>query len=94
MIEIEDYVSIGMNSMIFAHANPAYSLELKKNHYPRKVAKVSIGRGTWIAPGCIVLAGTRIGENCVVGAGSVVVKNVEPSSVVCGNPAKIIKKLS
>ena len=92
-ILIEDYVSIGMGSMIFAHSNPTCSLHIKRNYYPRKVASTTIRRGAWIAPGNIILAGVTIGENSVTGAGSVVSKNVEPYTVVAGNPAKIVKKL-
>ena len=36
--------------------------------------------------------GIAIGNGVVVGAGSVVTKDVEPWSVVAGNPAKFIKK--
>ncbi|NJE42896.1 acyltransferase [Thermococcus sp. GR6] len=92
-VEIEDYVSIGMNTMIFAHANPTNSIELKLNFYPRIVKKTKIKRGAWIAPGCIILPGVTIGENSVVGAGSVVTKDVPPYTVVAGNPAKVIKHL-
>jgi acetyltransferase-like isoleucine patch superfamily enzyme len=92
LITIEDYVSIGW-SMIFAHSNPTCSIELKNKYYPRKVAPTTIKRGAWIPPGSIILAGVTIGENSVVGAGSVVVRDVEPYTVVAGNPAKLIKKL-
>jgi acetyltransferase-like isoleucine patch superfamily enzyme len=92
-VTIEDYVSIGMHTMIFAHSNPTCSLELKIKYYPRKVAPVMIKRGTWIAPGCIILAGVTIGENSVIGAGSVVVKDVPPYCVVGGSPAIILKHL-
>jgi len=41
-----------------------------------------------------VLAGVKIGRGSVVGAGSVVTKDVEEYSVVVGNPARMIKKIS
>ena len=94
LITIEDFVSIGMNTMIFAHSNPTCSLELKQTYYPRKVAPTTIKKGAWITPGCIILAGVTIGENSVVGAGSVVTKDVEPYTIVAGNPAKLVKRLS
>lgn len=40
----------------------------------------------------IILANIRIGEHSIVGAGSVVTKDVLPYSVVCGNPARVIKR--
>ncbi|MEO6520457.1 MAG: acyltransferase [Mucilaginibacter sp.] len=47
----------------------------------------------WIGFGVTVLKGVTIGEGAVVGAGSVVTRNVEPWTVVGGNPAVVIKKL-
>ena len=41
-----------------------------------------------------ILAGVTIGKGCVVGAGSVVTKDVEDYSVVVGNPARLLKKVS
>lgn len=93
LITIEDYVSIGMNSMIFAHSNPTNSIWIKKYHYPRKVAPVRIKKGVWIAPGVTILCGATIGENSVVGAHSLVTRDVEPYSVNAGVPAKEITKL-
>ncbi|MDI9436416.1 MAG: acyltransferase, partial [Euryarchaeota archaeon] len=93
LITIQDYVSIGMNSMIFAHSNPTNSVDVKKYYYPREIAPTKIERGAWIAPGSIILAGITIGSNSIVGAGSVVIKDVDPYTIVGGNPAKIIKKL-
>ena len=93
-ITIEDYVSIGLGSMVFAHSTPAYSIEIKQKYYPTRIAPVTIKRDAWIAPGAIILAGVTIGENAVVGAGSVVTKDVEPYTVVAGNPAKVVKKLA
>lgn len=43
--------------------------------------------------GVIILCGVTIGQNSVIGAGSVVLKDVEPYTVVGGNPAKPLKKL-
>ncbi|KKH99286.1 acetyltransferase, partial [Methanosarcina sp. 1.H.T.1A.1] len=69
LITIEDYVSIGMGTMIFAHSNPTCSLYLKTKYYPRDLKPVTVKSGAWIAPGSIILAGTTIGENSVVAAG-------------------------
>jgi acetyltransferase-like isoleucine patch superfamily enzyme len=82
-----------MRTLIFCHSNPTCSIEIKKNYYPRQVASTTIRHGVWIAPGCIILAGITIGENSIVGAGSVVVKDVEPYTIVAGNPARLIKRL-
>lgn len=93
LIAIEDYVSIGMRTLIFVHSNPTCSIEIKKNYYQREIAPTRIKRGAWVAPGCIILAGVTIGENSIVGAGSVVTKDVESYTIVGGSPAKLIKRL-
>lgn len=93
LITIEDYVSIGMNTMIFAHSNPTKSIWLKKYVYPRKTAAVTIKKGAWIAPGNTILCGVTIGENSVVGACSLVIRDVKPFTVVAGVPAKPVKEL-
>jgi acetyltransferase-like isoleucine patch superfamily enzyme len=93
LLTIEDYVSIGMRSIIFCHSNPTCSIEIKKQFYPRQVLPTTIKRGAWIAPGSIILAGVTVGENSVVAAGSVVIKDVPPYTVVGGSPAKPLKKL-
>lgn len=54
---------------------------------------VHICRNVWIGAGSTILRGVTIGENSVVGAGSVVTKDVEPNTIVAGNPAKVIKRI-
>lgn len=51
---------------------------------------VSIGSGSWIGHGAIVLPGTRIGRNVVVAAGAVVRGEVPDHSVVGGVPARAL----
>lgn len=94
LITVEDYVSIGMQTLIFTHSNPTCSLELKQNYFPRKVAPTVIKTGAWIPPRCIILAGVTIGENSVIGAGSVVIRDVEPYTIVAGVPAKAVRKIT
>jgi galactoside O-acetyltransferase len=54
---------------------------------------IVIQDNVWIGMHCIILKGITIGEGAIVGAGSIVTKDVEPWTVVAGNPAKIIKQL-
>ena len=46
----------------------------------------------WVAAGAFVGMGVTVGEGAVVGARAAVFKDVEPWTVVGGNPAKFIKK--
>lgn len=57
-----------------------------------KTKPITIGSCVWIATGAIVLPGVTIGDGAVVAAGSVVTNDVEPWTVVGGNPARVIKK--
>lgn len=51
-----------------------------------------IGDRAWVGVGSSVRQLIRVGADAVVGAGSVVVKNVNASTVVVGNPAKLLIK--
>ncbi len=53
---------------------------------------VSIGAGSWLGTGSIILPGARIGEHVTVAAGAVVVGEVPSRSVVAGVPARVIKQ--
>lgn len=55
---------------------------------------VHICRRVWIGAGATILPGVTVGENSVVGAGSVVTHDVEPNTIVAGNPARLIRRLS
>ena len=94
MINIGKNVTIGSNVMIFAHYNPTANRLLKENGYPREVKKVTINDGAVIGPGSIITMGTTIGKNSIIGAGSVVSNTIPDSSVVLGNPARVIKKIN
>lgn len=53
---------------------------------------VTIEDYAWIATRSLILPGVTIGRGAIVGAGSVVTKDVEPETIVAGNPAKPIRK--
>jgi UDP-2-acetamido-3-amino-2,3-dideoxy-glucuronate N-acetyltransferase len=52
-----------------------------------------IKRGATVGAGAVVLPGVTIGERAMVGAGAVVTKDVEPDTVVVGNPARVVRRL-
>ncbi|RNL64403.1 acyltransferase [Nocardioides marmoriginsengisoli] len=54
---------------------------------------VSIGSGSWLGHGAIVLPGAQIGRNVVVGAGSVVRGEIPDHAVIAGVPAKVVRVL-
>ena len=55
-------------------------------------APVSIGAGSWLGTGAVVLPGARIGRNVVVAAGSVVRGAIPDHCVVAGVPARIVRR--
>ncbi|MFJ6752651.1 MULTISPECIES: acyltransferase [unclassified Streptomyces] len=52
---------------------------------------VSIGSGSWIGTGAVILPGARLGRNVVVAAGAVVRGEVPDHAVVAGAPARIVR---
>lgn len=56
------------------------------------IAPVTIGKDAWIGTRAFVNMGVVIGEGAIVGATASVYKDVEPWTVVGGNPARFIKK--
>ena len=55
---------------------------------------VSIGNNVFIGVNSVILGNVTIGDNSIIGAGSVVTKDVPPSVVVAGNPARVLKNLT
>ncbi|MDF0706455.1 MAG: CatB-related O-acetyltransferase [Bacteroidota bacterium] len=59
--------------------------------YPQK-GDINIGNDVWIGYNATIMAGVTIGDGAIIATNSTVVKDVEPYSIVGGNPAKEIKK--
>ncbi len=55
---------------------------------------VHIGNNIWLGANTVVCPGVTLGDNCVIGAGSVVVKDIPPSSFAAGNPCQVIRKIT
>ena len=51
--------------------------------------KIVIGEDSWLGNSSVVMA--NVGMKSIIAAGSVVIKDVEPYSIVGGNPAKVLK---
>ncbi|MFZ4779391.1 MAG: acyltransferase [Terrimicrobiaceae bacterium] len=78
-------VSIGPNASILTLGHDPQSAD-----FSDRGGDVSIGDRVWIGYGSLILPGVHIGEGAVVGAGAVVTKDVEPYTIVAGNPARKI----
>jgi acetyltransferase-like isoleucine patch superfamily enzyme len=58
------------------------------------VVPTAVKKGASIGSNATIMAGVTIGEHAVVGAGSVVTRDVPPSTVFAGVPAKLLRTLS
>ncbi len=54
---------------------------------------IHIGHTVWIGFDACVMPGVTIGEGAIVGARSVVTEDVEPFTIVAGNPARMIRRI-
>ena len=71
-------VSIGSNTIVVAGSAICGS--------------VKVGKDVWIGPNSSIKDGLTIGDGAFVGVGTVVIRDVEPDTVVAGVPARILKK--
>jgi acetyltransferase-like isoleucine patch superfamily enzyme len=88
-IKIGDRVMIGSHTAITSvtHDYTQENIRFAKTIFQ----KVVIEDDVWIGTHSIILPGVTIGKGAVIGANSIVTKNVEPFSIVFGNPAKHYK---
>lgn len=52
---------------------------------------IRIGHDVWIGAGAQILSGATIGDGAIVAAGAIVTRDVEPYSIVAGNPAQLVR---
>lgn len=92
-IEIGDDVFTGMHVYI-TDQNHGYDLpDTPIGRQDPTERPVSIGAGSWLGSGVIVLPGATIGEHAVIAAQSVVRDEIPARSVAAGVPARVVKRL-
>ena len=88
-----DSIAIGANAVVSESAFLCTaSHDITSRTFDLKTRPLGVGDCAWICARAIVLPGADVGEGALVAAGSVVVKSVEPWTVVGGNPARFIKR--
>jgi acetyltransferase-like isoleucine patch superfamily enzyme len=92
-IEIGDTANLGMRTVLITHQSVAKS-PLAANELPTKSAPITIGPGAVTFANTIILMGVTLGECAVAAAGAVVSTSVPVWTLVAGNPARQIKRLS
>lgn len=90
--KIGENVMMGQDVMIYTrnHKSSNVSLPMKQQGFDQ-VRGVTIGDDVWIGSRVIILPGVIVGNGSILGAGSVISKDVEPYSVVVGNPGRKVK---
>ena len=92
-----EFVMNGANHQMNAVSTfPFYTLEGWKMNPPAASdmpfkGDTIIGNDVWIGQNATILPGVHIGDGAIIGANSVVGSNVEPYSIVVGNPAKTLR---
>lgn len=87
-LKVEDDVFVGPNVTFVNDKFP------RSKKYPEKFQETRIGKGASIGANATILGGVSIGEYSMIGAGSVVTKDVDPYTVVYGNPAKVAGRIT
>lgn len=72
---------------VFAHG---WEREMTLSDFQNKGDTI-VGNDVWFGFDSTILPGIKIGDGAIIGSKSVVSKDVPPYSIVCGNPARIIK---
>ena len=94
-VTIEDEVFVGHGVMFINDkypraSNPDGSLQTEGDW---ELSPTLVKRRVSIGSNATILCGLTIGEGAIIGAGSVVTKDVQPFTIVAGNPAKVIRKI-
>lgn len=83
-----------MNDVVTGHRVEFYTSDHDPDDpaFTRRDAPILIEDHAWIGSKAIILKGVTVGRGAVVAAGSVVTDDVEPFTIVGGNPAKVIRQ--
>lgn len=89
-IRLGDGVRIGAHASLLAF-NHGTAPDQPIFRQPHTSRGITVGDDVWIGSSVLVLDGITIGAHSIIGAGAVVTKDVEPWSVIAGNPARKLR---
>lgn len=92
LITIGDDVRLAPGSIVYCHGKAGKLLA--QEYLPDVVAPVTIHDHAFIGLHSIIMPGVTIGKGAVVACGSVVFCSVAEFTMVSGNPAKVLRKLT
>jgi acetyltransferase-like isoleucine patch superfamily enzyme len=96
-VKIGPNSGLGVNSSVYDtdfHVAENFGRTKQDGVLEAKAEPVKIGENVWVAANVIILKGVTIGDGCVIGAGSVVTNDVPRNTLVCGNPARVVRSIS
>lgn len=92
MVKLGDNVLVGPKVSFYTAMHP---IDPKQREQWLVYAKpITVEDNVWIGGSATILGGVTIGKNAIVGAGAVVTKDVEPNTIVVGNPARVLRKIT
>lgn len=92
MVKLGDNVLVGPKVSFYTVMHP---IDAKQREQWLVYAKpITVEDNVWIGGSATILGGVTIGKNSIVGAGAVVTKDVEPNTIVVGNPARVLRKIT
>ena len=97
LAENDNYIIIGEDCMFALNtcilASDFHSIiDCKSGKRINTQKGVKLNNHIWVATNALILKNTSVGSNTVIGAGSIVSGNLPNNCIVCGIPAKVVKK--
>lgn len=86
-----NHLTKALTTFPFAIFGNGWENAMENKTYPQK-GDINIGNDVWIGYNATIMAGVTIGDGAIIATNSTVIHDVEPYSIVGGNPAKEIKK--
>lgn len=86
-----NHLSETVTAYPFAIFGKDWSNAMEGKTYPLK-KDTNVGNDVWIGYGATIMPGVTVGDGAIIATQSVVTKDVEPYTIVGGNPAKEIRK--
>ncbi|WP_196891862.1 CatB-related O-acetyltransferase [Aureivirga marina] len=86
-----NHLTESISSYPFAIFGEDWKNAMDNKKYPNK-GNTIIENDVWIGHNVTIMPGIKIGNGSIIASNSTITKNIEPYSIVGGNPAKLIKK--
>ena len=93
-ITVGPYAFFGHNVSVLTGTHDINQFNKERQmSFPGSGRDVVIHEGVWLASNAVVIGPCQIGEHAVVAAGSLVLRDVAPYTVVAGSPAKVVRTI-